>query len=162
MKLDTGRDSRRFIQKIDALYLVLLLLMAGSAWYLFYFNAPAAAEARVFVGQKIVMRIALRPGQAERELSVPHTAVKLRLTSDGGIAFASSDCPDKICVRSGVLRFPGQSAACLPNRVVIRLFSTHEAERAGNADVPDMVSGGREAGLRPTNSEEGKLARRTK
>lgn len=38
---------------------------------------------------------------------------------DGAIAFTESDCPHKECVRSGWLKTPGSSAACLPNRVSI-------------------------------------------
>ena len=36
---------------------------------------------------------------------------------DGAVAFTESSCPDKICVKSGYLRYPGQMAVCLPNGV---------------------------------------------
>lgn len=34
---------------------------------------------------------------------------------DGKVYFASSDCPDKICVKAGHLKENGDWAACLPN-----------------------------------------------
>ena len=37
------------------------------------------------------------------------------------VRFASSDCPDQVCVRTGTLTRAGQIAVCLPNRVVVRL-----------------------------------------
>ncbi|MDR1508432.1 MAG: NusG domain II-containing protein [Synergistaceae bacterium] len=46
----------------------------------------------------------------------------------GMIGFVRSDCPDKICVHSGFLSIPGQSAVCLPNRVVVRVASGEEDE----------------------------------
>lgn len=33
----------------------------------------------------------------------------------------SSDCPDKTCVKTGVLKEAGQRAVCLPNRVIVYL-----------------------------------------
>lgn len=38
---------------------------------------------------------------------------------DGAIAFTESDCPGRECIKSGWLKVPGASAACLPNRVSI-------------------------------------------
>ncbi len=35
------------------------------------------------------------------------------------IYFENSDCPDKVCVRSGNLDSKGESAACVPNRVSV-------------------------------------------
>jgi hypothetical protein len=46
---------------------------------------------------------------------------------DGAVGFVRSDCPDKICVHTGFLSIPGQSAVCLPNRVVVRIVA-HEEE----------------------------------
>ncbi len=37
----------------------------------------------------------------------------------GAIAFTESDCDTHACINTGWLRLPGQSAACLPNRVSI-------------------------------------------
>ncbi len=35
------------------------------------------------------------------------------------IYFEDSDCPDKVCVRSGKLTSKGESAACVPNRISV-------------------------------------------
>ncbi|MCL2107424.1 MAG: NusG domain II-containing protein [Oscillospiraceae bacterium] len=41
---------------------------------------------------------------------------------DGGRArIASSPCPDQLCVHAGWLDKPGQSAVCLPRRVIVEL-----------------------------------------
>ncbi len=37
------------------------------------------------------------------------------------ICFLKSDCPDKICVKTGWLRHPGDIAVCLPNKIIIKL-----------------------------------------
>ena len=40
----------------------------------------------------------------------------------GEISIAESACPDQICVNTGVLTRPGQSAVCLPSRVAVRMI----------------------------------------
>ncbi|NMP36681.1 MAG: NusG domain II-containing protein [Clostridiales bacterium] len=64
-------------------------------------------------------------------LSVTGTSEVLLRVENGSIAFESSQCPDKLCVKSGKLRYKGQSAACLPAEVMISVRSDSE----GGADV---------------------------
>ena len=45
---------------------------------------------------------------------------------NGRIRFVESSCPDKTCVRTGWLDSPGDTAACLPNRVVVTIVGTAE------------------------------------
>jgi len=52
---------------------------------------------------------------------------------DGAICFYSSTCRDKICIHAGDLRWPGQAAACLPNKVVVRIIATKD----DNSGLPD-------------------------
>jgi len=46
---------------------------------------------------------------------------------NGEIAFTESDCPDKLCVRSGYISRIGQIAVCVPNRVSIRVVGAAKA-----------------------------------
>ena len=39
----------------------------------------------------------------------------------GAICFAASDCANQLCVHTGRLTKAGQSAACLPNKTLIRI-----------------------------------------
>jgi hypothetical protein len=40
---------------------------------------------------------------------------------DGRVHMVDSACPDKLCVRAGWIRQPGESVVCLPNRIVIEI-----------------------------------------
>lgn len=51
---------------------------------------------------------------------------------DGRIRFAQSGCPDQICVKSGWLSQVGQTAACVPAGVAVRV--------TGDSPV-DMIAG---------------------
>ncbi len=46
------------------------------------------------------------------------------------ICFLESDCPDKICVKTGWLSHSGEIAVCLPNKIIIKL----EQDKNQNVD----------------------------
>lgn len=43
------------------------------------------------------------------------------LFENSGVRFVSAECPDRLCVRTGEIHLPGESIACVPNRVVVTL-----------------------------------------
>jgi hypothetical protein len=63
------------------------------------------------------------PLSSRRELSVegPLGESVLSLGPDG-VRFLSSPCPLQLCVLGGRLARPGAVAACLPNRVAVRVL----------------------------------------
>jgi hypothetical protein len=60
----------------------------------------------------------------------------VEISSDGRARFTHSDCRDQICVNAGWLDRGGEWAACLPNRVIIRIDRVEEeSEGAGEIDA---------------------------
>lgn len=41
--------------------------------------------------------------------------------SQGKVWLSEADCPDKICVNTGKIQYPGQSIICLPHKVVVEI-----------------------------------------
>ncbi|GAA0744978.1 NusG domain II-containing protein [Clostridium oceanicum] len=41
------------------------------------------------------------------------------------IRFSKSTCPDKICVKTGWLTKPGETSACLPHKLIIKIESNN-------------------------------------
>ncbi|MGE5542463.1 MAG: NusG domain II-containing protein [Bacillota bacterium] len=41
--------------------------------------------------------------------------------SGGRVRMISSDCPDKVCVKTGWISQAGQVIVCLPNRVILKV-----------------------------------------
>ncbi len=39
-----------------------------------------------------------------------------------------ADCPDKVCIKDGMIIKPGQSLVCLPNKVVVEIKGVKNAE----------------------------------
>ena len=127
-------SSRRFATRKDFIILGALLLFAGG-WLLFrhVFAAPASTvEAQIYYNSKLVQTVMLASGLNEK-FEVPGQPNVVLQVADGKIRFYSSTCPDQICVRAGYLSRPGESAACLPNKVAVKLVAVGKTGK----DAPD-------------------------
>lgn len=62
-----------------------------------------------------------------------HRAVA-EVAGDGRARMKESDCPDKVCVRTGWIAHPGQVIVCLPNKIVVRI-------EGGPQDVGPFLDG---------------------
>ena len=57
------------------------------------------------------------------------------LVIEGGEVYLSeADCPTQLCMKTGKIRYTGQSIVCLPHRLAVRI--------AGGASGLDAVTGG--------------------
>lgn len=104
------------IKKGDVVLIIFLCLLCVFLFALPLFSADKAAVAAVWHnGEKI----------EEIDLFAVHESYKITvggcvlLVEEGGIRFSDADCPDKLCVRSGRLSKNGDTAACVPNKVVV-------------------------------------------
>jgi len=111
--------------------LVLLLAWGGvvagmaAAW-----GGPAGREAEIVAGGEVVARVAL---DQERELTVDGPLGTSHLqVRDGAIRFIPpSPAPRKIDLRAGWQSRAGDTAACVPNEVMVRV--TGDRARAWDA-----------------------------
>ena len=122
------------MKKADIVLIAVLLLLAPLFLLLNrYFEAGKGVYAEIYHDSALVYRIKLATA-SERSFSIPGVPkVVFHQYADGSIAFSKADCPDKICVRSGRLKNAGQFAACLPNKILLKIV----AEEA--PDGPDLI-----------------------
>ena len=126
---------RSFVSKKDFIIIGALLLFAvGWLAARSLFAQPASAvQADIYFDSRLVKTVSLTPGLDET-FAVPGQPDVVLQVSDGKIRFYSSTCKDKICIRSGYLSRPGESAACLPNRVAVKLVAVGKS-RQGEPDT---------------------------
>ena len=89
----------------------------------------------IYHDNAIVERIALKGVQAETKLSIPvkDGTIKIRYDKNGAWV-ESSPCPDKICVHQGKITKPGETAACVPEKVLLAIEEpAKEAEHEGQS-----------------------------
>ena len=129
-------SGRKLYGKYDWLLFAVLLAAAVIIYCIYYISSGRGAGETVCeikLDGKIVMTVNLSEPDCEFELPQnPHIRFRIK---NHAIAFIDSDCPDKVCVHTGYLRNPGQSAACLPNRVSIHIVAYN-----GEDDIFDIVA----------------------
>ena len=108
--------------KKDLLFIAAILLAASLA---FFFFRPQPSEslsrAEISVDGKAVMELDLSEDQV---LTVDgagggYNRIQVR---DGAVSVLEASCPDKVCVHTGTVRYPGETIVCLPNRMIITVI----------------------------------------
>ena len=75
------------------------------------------------------------PLSANGEYSFPLLNGMVFTVSEGTICVSESNCPDRICVKSGKISRPGEAAVCVPNRAAV----TVKSSRTENNDIDAVV-----------------------
>ncbi|QNU65997.1 NusG domain II-containing protein [Ruminiclostridium herbifermentans] len=112
----------KFFKKTDLIIIFGIFIVGLALWAIFTFsNSSKPAKAEIYYKSELVATIDLNSG-VDKEFSIPQNKnVIFHLTKDGHICFEKSDCPDKICVRTGMLKNVGETAACLPNEIILKI-----------------------------------------
>lgn len=99
---------------------LLVVVVAASSLFLLRPQSSGGRTATIQVGDRVIETIALDTA-ADGSFSIQDKA-GLPITfeiKDHAIRFAESDCPDKVCVKSGYLSRDMDIASCLPNQTVL-------------------------------------------
>ena len=101
---------------------VVVAFLLGLSWA--FWNVGAGPDAAGGPAAEVISSSGTTayPLTIEQELAVagPLGVSRVHLGADG-VRFLSSPCPLQLCVKSGTLARPGSLAACLPNRVAVRV-----------------------------------------
>lgn len=128
----------KFFKKTDCIIIIVILVLALSL-SIFYRKANKEKEtfAEIYYKSELVETVDLAAG-VDRTFKIPQEDhVVFHQYKDGTIRFEESDCPDKICIKAGKLRMPGESAACLPNKITLKIVP----KDGYNEDDVDIVVG---------------------
>ena len=122
-------------KKGDLLLGIMLLLIIIASFNLKKIWLPATEKtiktALIMQNGTIVRSINLNQASSEK-ISLPGRYKVIIAVAPGKIRFQHSDCPDKICVKTGWLSKVGDLAACVPAKVVIEI--------KGQANQTDAVT----------------------
>ena len=109
--------------KKDLLFIAAILLAAGLA-FLFFRPQPSESlsRAEISVDGKAVMELDLSEDQV---LTVDgagggYNRIQVR---DGAVSVLEASCPDKVCVHTGTVRYPGETIVCLPNQMAVTILA---------------------------------------
>jgi len=112
----------------DAVVVLFVLLLAGGLVFGLYLSAKNSLsasshkEAVLTVDGTEVWRVSLSGLTTAKEYTVTGNGEKIVVQAENGEArVLSSTCRDQVCVRTGWISGVGQTAVCLPYRVVLRI-----------------------------------------
>lgn len=134
----TGRNKLKLFRKTDIIVIAVIMAAAGLFWLVYnsIFEGKAA-KAEIYYYSELVETVDLVSGHDKIFSIKQEEDVVFRLDKEGNIQFIQSDCPDKVCINAGKLHMVGQSAACLPNGIVVKIVPRGER----NEDDPDIIVG---------------------
>lgn len=128
----------KIVKKNDVIIIIVTIVTAVLGFLMYNLVNSKNTDTKVAViyyRNDEIKRINLNEGK-EYEFSIDgHENVVFKVYEDGTISFIESDCPDKVCINSGKLSMTGQSAACLPNMLFLKIVD--EAEQ--NSDNHDII-----------------------
>ena len=105
----------------DLIVLLISVLGVASLYGHYWTDNKPGRQALIRVGAETHAVVALAHDQ---RLSIPGAlGVRDIEVKDGSIRFVDSPCRDKVAVAMGWLRFGGEFAVCLPNRVSVQVVS---------------------------------------
>ena len=123
-----------FFRRAD---LVFIAVVAAVCIFLFLSKQsphapPQDVQAVLYSGGVEIDRISLNEVTLPYTLTLGKQPQAVIQVERGRIRYLSAECPDGLCVKSGWLSQPGDTAACLPARTVIAIEGIRPA---GGVDV---------------------------
>lgn len=100
------------------LAVVALIALAGGAMLLL--RGGDRLQVTVQVNGEVVMRQPLDGAERTRRIEAGGGFNEVRI-GNGSAAVMHADCPDKLCVQRGEIDEAGQSAVCLPHKLVVSI-----------------------------------------
>lgn len=105
----------------------MLVLLALSAALYFAVRGSSGGTAEIYREDILLERIDLSAA-ADGTFTVAGAEGVVFVVRSGAIGIAESSCPDKLCVKSGMISRGGQMCVCLPNRVVIKILGESDTD----------------------------------
>ncbi|WP_444658037.1 NusG domain II-containing protein [Caproiciproducens sp. R2] len=128
----------KFVKKTDLVILAVALVVCAAAWFSYQsIVGKKAAKAEIYYKSELADTVDLTAGVDKRFSIEQNKNVIFHVFKDGSICFEESNCPDKICIRAGRLHTIGESAACLPNGIVMKIVAKDQR----SSDDLDAVIG---------------------
>ncbi len=121
-------EGRRFFSLRD-IGLALFFCAAALILWLVLSSSAAGSQASVYLHDERIGQIDLSVDGIVSFAECPQVSFEVK---DGAVAFHTSDCRDRTCIRTGFLSHPGQTAVCLPNEIVLRIDGAEP-------ETPDII-----------------------
>lgn len=125
---------KKLFKKADFILIIVCFLLAF-AFFLPRLDRGKELRAVITCGGKEYRAIELNKVEAAYTLEPECSPAVVIRVEKGAIGFVKADCPNKLCVKSGMLTRSGQTAVCLPAKTVITISGGQK-----QADEPAVIT----------------------
>ncbi|MFZ3132979.1 MAG: NusG domain II-containing protein [Desulfosporosinus sp.] len=119
----------RMLKKGDLVLIVCIVIIAGLilAWNTFSSSSSSDDITAVITQDgKVIKTIYLSDVKNPEYVNINTGIKQVILAEKGRIRFLESECPDKICVKTGWLTRTGHKAVCMPSKTIITIVGDHK------------------------------------
>ncbi len=116
----------KLINKFDLVIIAVSSILAVALMFVFNSGKHVGQYAEVYLANELVVRIDLQTKE-ERLIKIKDNLI-IKVFNDGSVAVVESDCPDKICLKTGKIKEVGQSIVCVPNRLLIVIVGSSDVD----------------------------------
>lgn len=117
--------TKKFIGKADFIIIAIIIIISVAFILFSKLSGGNKVVAEVSQNGEIVKTIDLSAVSEPYEITLDKAVI---LVEENGISFESAECPDKLCVKCGVLSKKGDIAVCIPTKTVIRIVGSDKSE----------------------------------
>lgn len=114
---------KQTVKKGDIIILLLIVALCF-CWFVSDYSNNENLTVTVHSDGKVIYSQSLSSLTEEETVNI--SGCEIRVSSEGAL-FHSSDCPDGLCVKRGLLRKNGDVMACVPNMVTVEISSNKNA-----------------------------------
>lgn len=114
----------------DFVILAVILIVAIANLGMFMHRGDGDTVAMIIKDGRIIKEIKLN--ELKDPLVIKNEGIynSVIVAENGRIRFEESDCPDKVCVKTGWISRPGQTSVCLPAGIIIKIVG-----ESGDTDI---------------------------
>lgn len=107
---------------------VIVLFLAAAAGTVYVMRPSESRLAEVVQDGKVIYTFDLSTAddQTITVISADGSSSNTITICDGQISMSDAECPDKTCVKTGILRSESIPIVCLPNKLIIRFCDEEE------------------------------------
>ncbi|MGN0526157.1 MAG: NusG domain II-containing protein [Acutalibacteraceae bacterium] len=129
------QSEKNLFKRTDIIIIFLISMLSLILFVCFKGNSDGVRTAVITVDGKVYETINLETAN-DRVFTIKTTPLTTIKIEDGSIAFINAECPDHTCEKTGFLKNTGDTAACIPAKVVISVKGEHKS-----SDNVDAVVG---------------------
>ncbi|KZL94255.1 NusG domain II-containing protein [Clostridium magnum] len=110
--------------KIAAMIIIGLIIISAIGVFVYkQYSKDSHHIAVIKQDGEIIKTIDLNEVTEKSQIRIPYKDEDFNTieVEPGRIRFIDADCPDKVCIKTGWLSEPGQTAVCLPHKLMIKI-----------------------------------------